>query len=329
MARTTVLVATDPNDDLHAAVVADELRKLGVRVVVWDPVNLPATAVSVRLGDSSALRISDSRGDVFSAQDIRSVLYRRPTPIAELEVVDPEYRNIVRQEWLAALKGLWDFLEFQGVTFVSHPSAIQRAEVKVRQLAVARLLGLNVPKTLVTNSKQELENFFHDAGAVVAMKKLKTHSIAMGEHTALFVTRLLRNLDDISPDELALCPLVFQEFIPKMCDVRIIVVGETVFGFRIFSQDDERTKLDYRAGKEATFALRHESYEPPAKVAVACCKMLSIFGLKFGAFDFAISPAGEHVFFELNPNGQWLWLQLATNVPLVAALCNLLAGRLD
>lgn len=38
--------------------------------------------------------------------------------------------------------------------------------------------------------------------------------------------------------------------------------------------------------------------------------MLKHYGLHFGVFDFIKSKKGEDVFLELNPNGQWLWLEL-------------------
>ena len=29
----------------------------------------------------------------------------------------------------------------------------------------------------------------------------------------------------------------------------------------------------------------------------------------FGAFDFIVTPENEWIFLEVNPNGQWLWLE--------------------
>ena len=47
-------------------------------------------------------------------------------------------------------------------------------------------------------------------------------------------------------------------------------------------------------------------------------------GLRFGAFDLIVTPEGEHVFLELNPNGQWYWVELATKAPMAEAMADLL-----
>jgi len=113
----------------------------------------------------------------------------------------------------------------------------------------------------------------------------------------------------------------------KKFDVRLIVVGNKVFAFKIDSQSYEETSIDYRAGLELTQKLQHFVYEPPAGICTAAVEMVRHCGLSFGAFDFVITEEDEHVFLELNPNGQWLWLQLATGVRISDAFCDLLIGK--
>ena len=48
------------------------------------------------------------------------------------------------------------------------------------------------------------------------------------------------------------------------------------------------------------------------------------FGLNFGCFDIAVTPSGEFVFFECNPNGQWLWIEEFTGAPIGKAIAELL-----
>ena len=52
--------------------------------------------------------------------------------------------------------------------------------------------------------------------------------------------------------------------------------------------------------------------------------MLSYYKLKFGAFDFIVTPNNEWVFLELNPNGQWLWLEKALNINISKEIINFL-----
>jgi len=51
--------------------------------------------------------------------------------------------------------------------------------------------------------------------------------------------------------------------------------------------------------------------------------------LSFGAIDLLLTPTGEYVFLEINPNGQWYWLELITGIPLTNAMCDVLTGVVD
>ena len=40
------------------------------------------------------------------------------------------------------------------------------------------------------------------------------------------------------------------------------------------------------------------------------------FNLYFGAFDFVVNKQNEWIFLEVNPNGQWMWLEKALDIPI-------------
>ncbi|MGW4639272.1 hypothetical protein ACWEN6_12125 [Sphaerisporangium sp. NPDC004334] len=39
-----------------------------------------------------------------------------------------------------------------------------------------------------------------------------------------------------------------------------------------------------------------------------------------------LTPDGRHAFLEINPNGQFLWIEAATGLPISAAIADLLAN---
>ena len=73
------------------------------------------------------------------------------------------------------------------------------------------------------------------------------------------------------------------------------------------SQDRESSKVDWRATDDPD--LEHRTHELPPALAHRCLRLVSRLGLIFGAIDFALKPDGTYVFFEINPNGEWLWLE--------------------
>lgn len=52
--------------------------------------------------------------------------------------------------------------------------------------------------------------------------------------------------------------------------------------------------------------------------------MLEIFGLNFCAFDIIRDHDDELYFIELNPNGQWYWIEILTQMPMVKAMADLI-----
>ena len=55
--------------------------------------------------------------------------------------------------------------------------------------------------------------------------------------------------------------------------------------------------------------------------------LMDELGLFFGALDFAVTPEGRWVFFEVNPNGQWHWLAVKADVPMVEAMADALQRK--
>jgi hypothetical protein len=54
--------------------------------------------------------------------------------------------------------------------------------------------------------------------------------------------------------------------------------------------------------------------------------MLRVLGLSYAAFDLRRTPQGEHRFLEVNPGGQWLFVERRSGLPIAEALAGLLAG---
>ena len=63
----------------------------------------------------------------------------------------------------------------------------------------------------------------------------------------------------------------------------------------------------------------------PESIAGKCTAFLRRMGLSFGCFDFIVTPSGEYVFLECNPNGQWLWVELETGLPISQAIAEFLS----
>ena len=48
-------------------------------------------------------------------------------------------------------------------------------------------------------------------------------------------------------------------------------------------------------------------------------------GLLFGTIDMKLTEGGEHVFLEVNPQGQFLYIEILTGLPIANAVADFLA----
>jgi glutathione synthase/RimK-type ligase-like ATP-grasp enzyme len=109
-----------------------------------------------------------------------------------------------------------------------------------------------------------------------------------------------------------------QSEILKQYDVRVTVVGERVFATAIWSQDNEETITDWRKGSRPD--LRHEKIVLDQRVERQCVKLVQRLGLRYGAIDLVCDQSGKLWFLEINPNGQWAWIENLTGYPIAAAI---------
>ena len=89
-------------------------------------------------------------------------------------------------------------------------------------------------------------------------------------------------------------------------------------GVAIYSQESEISRIDYR---RYDFNVPYKALELPTKIQDFCLSMTRHYGLHFGAFDFIVTKKEKNfVFLELNPNGQWLWLEQLSGFPISRSL---------
>jgi glutathione synthase/RimK-type ligase-like ATP-grasp enzyme len=224
--------------------------------------------------------------------------------------------DAIADQWRAFFAAL---ANVPGPTWVSDPKNIRAAEDKARQLRQARAAGLAVPDTLWTNDLDDARIFIErwDGTAVV-----KSIASAWWEekHAGHFVFSSLITADDLpEPQRLASAPVCIQQPITPKRDVRVTVVNKTVLAAIREDRDEHDAPLDWRLADQRPWL----PYELPPDVADACRVLVSDLGLLFSGIDFALGDAGKHWFLELNPNGEWGWLQRA-GLPIAEALADTL-----
>jgi glutathione synthase/RimK-type ligase-like ATP-grasp enzyme len=311
-------------EDRTQARVEKLLRGRGVVFERLDPVPLIASKRLQLSWDGAASTIAvDGRAIDLSA--VQSVWLWRPTPTPYLGEPSDEATRIqsyIVREFSAVLSSLWRSMHARWVP--AQQATISRAEDRPLQLSIARRAGFRVPQSLVTNSVDDAIRFLERIGGSV-ITKAPSDTIARHFTTQMFpFTTSLRACDLASLDTIRHAPVLLQEQIPKSAELRVTVVGDRVLAARIDSQSTHHTKDDWRR-----YDLAHTPHSPcdlPARVANACLRVARDLDLRYGAIDLILTPAGEYVFLEINPNGQFGWIEDRTGLPIGAALCDELLG---
>jgi glutathione synthase/RimK-type ligase-like ATP-grasp enzyme len=213
---------------------------------------------------------------------------------------------------------------FDDIAWVNHPQAIAASGRKLRQIRVAQSLGLRVPETIVSNQPQELLAFLraHDRCIIKAIEfgGFRHEGRPWGTYTSAITVEQAQGMLASMP----LAPVMLQRAISKQRELRVTVIGAQVFACAIAAQESAHAAVqaDWRVANPKD--LPHSLVALPGWLEEALVAMLRHYGLHFGAFDLIQEPDGSYAFLELNPNGQYLWIELLTGAPLTAALVTLM-----
>lgn len=307
-----ILVVSFPDNDHVTAV----LPHLGRPAVVVDVADFPARSrLDVRFGCTTCegadrLRLT-VRETAIDLDQVGAVWFRREHPM-ELhpDLTDPTARLFAWSESREALSGLWQALD---CFWMNPPAADEAGQRKIRQLQVAREVGLEVPSTVITNDPVRAREFVlrHQHRGVV---RKAFRNLAEAPRT----TALVGEDDLLRIEDVRYAPVTFQEFVPADLDLRVIVVEDEVFTAAIKSEADYQ--VDYRPGiGSAVFS----PYLLPDDVTEALLGLHRRLGLVYGASDFRVTPDGRHVFLEVNPGGEYLFAseRAGLRVPEAIAAC--------
>ncbi|MDY0811876.1 ATP-grasp ribosomal peptide maturase [Kitasatospora purpeofusca] len=314
-----VLVITgtfDPTADL----VIEELNRRAVPVFRADTAWFPSRlAVAAGLDGPTGWHGTVATGHrVLDLAAVRSVYYRRPTPSDFPPELPAEARAVAAAE---ARRGFGGLLAALPARWLPPPGRAAEAESKPLQLRVAAESGLRVPRTLITNCPGSAAEFAEGIGGPVVYKPFTPVRGTVGGQSVAVYASLLRP-EDLGHPSIATTAHLFQEWVPKAYEVRLTAVARRLFAAEIHA-GSAAARVDWRSDYDS---LDYRVCEPPRAVAAGVHRVLEQLGLPYGAFDFVVTPSGEWVFLEVNPNGQYGFVEQATGLPITAAICDYLEG---
>lgn len=302
--------------DPHATAVRAELSRTGAESQLLDLRMFPMRLdLSLHYGTDYAgpRRVRCREGCDLDLREIGTVWWRRPQPFELGALIRPSHRSFAYNECHEAWAGLWQTLD---AFWVNDPLKDEAAARKAYQLDVAKSVGLTIPDTLITNNPAEAGRFIaaHRARGVI----YKAFSATEQEWRE---TRLLGDAEVRLLEQVRHAPVIFQEYVPAGIDLRVTVTGDAIFAAAIHSQETSY-RVDFRVDMNRA---RVEPFELSADVCERLTGLMRRLGLQYGAIDMRQTPEGDVVFLEINPAGQWLFVEDRTGQPITQSVSALLA----
>jgi RimK-like ATP-grasp domain len=265
------------------------------------------------IGATPARATLDVSGEPISAADVKAIIFRRPS-LPVFGEHDARERFLQRE----SIAGLRTFLESCDALWINHPLANSRAENKPRNLVHATSMGLHIPRTFVSSSPSSIAGWLQDSPNELVIKSV-THGLLQSKDSASMIfTQIVRS--DFDPFTMLTpgVPVIIQQRIKKTHDARVTIVGNRVFAAATEATDDS---IDWRSEPRKQHWV---PIEIPSDVMHAVLTFCRNLGLNFAAIDFVISEDSEWFFLEINPNGQWVWIQQETGLPISDGFVELL-----
>jgi hypothetical protein len=283
--------------DFSADIVAIELESKGVPFVRVNKEHISDYEYSVDpVSPSINVRANGkliAEGDELISVWFRQPVFLRNTPSTPLS----SHEQLYRSQWSAFLRGL---SVYEQIAWMNWPQATYLAESKPYQLYMANLCGLRVPKTLVTNDANSIKNNFT---AQIVVKSLDT-VLLRDQEDSLFTYTSECDPNQITQDSVQTVPLLAQEYLCPKIDYRVTIIGRDVFAVKILC-DGDPVSGDWRV--ENRDKLQYIDCNLPKGVEEGCRRLMDKLGLNFGAIDLVETNDG-FVFIEINPTGEWGWL---------------------
>jgi len=270
-----------------------------------------------RNGEPDVLLIKNQK-DKIALKDIKAYWYRR----GGIRLSFPDFYGTSNIDFLQ--KQITIHLELEAGICTDFISSLinrlprigtfeTRKVNKLLLLHLASNIGLAIPETLITSSKENYLSTF--SGNTI------TKSLAVGFYIRIGKEkeeeRFITYTEDIDEKDIPkyFFPSQFQSKIEKEADIRIFYLLGDFYTMAIRSQENQRTSTDFQKYDFDT-PNRNFPFKLPNNIEKKLHLLMQAAGLETGSIDMVLTKAGEYVFLEVNPVGQFNMVSVPCNYQL-------------
>jgi hypothetical protein len=261
--------------------------------------------ILVRLGNKKQKKILKIDNLILDLNDVNAAIWNPPKFIKPLidfnHIPTRNNRNLflLKKRWIQFLKDLKYLLPEKAVWLPSDPlNGSQDWQNKIGEYSIAESVGLHIPPLLFTNNKKELSNFIEKHGSDVMLREFSTPPYSFPP--------IRLNAKRISYKNFGTSPSCFQKYIEKKYEYRVVVLFDKVFPCKIYSQDSELTKTDWRVYDDSK--VKWELVKLPKSIITKLLKVREKLNLNWCSIDLILGNDNKYYFLEANRPGAHYWL---------------------
>ncbi|NTW84258.1 MAG: hypothetical protein HGB36_13005 [Chlorobiaceae bacterium] len=257
----------------------------------------------------SGFRLQDPAGRLVNSSDITKALWRKPAKNRDLfpEIELPEETAYCETEVWYAMREMVNILWKERKIVLIEPLGDLRAGKFVQLDAASRYFS--VPDY---QFRLGFGSSFPE-GARVITKSLTLEPVASASHSVLFAT--LVDDCELSPS----CPWLVQEYVHADADITVVFVRGRIFAYELDRTPFLDRTVDWRELPVDDTSDNWQVHQLPDAVMTGITAFMEELGLHFGRLDF-LCRKGTYYFLEVNPNGQWAWLDAERKNGLLSAI---------
>jgi hypothetical protein len=298
--------------DAHVQSVCSRLPQASIPAIIDLSKYLSTYAASIEYGPNGQAALQLFPSEYRTLESVKAIWWRRPLAFNS-KASEKELSRFFECQFEFFWTSFLSFLP-KDVRWYNDWRADYAIDRNASQLRIAHEFGLKIPETLITSCPSQAKRFVRDRESAVF--KSFGGSVTYWEPTMLASSENLEQLWLLGPR-----PVIFQEYIAGPHDYRVIIIDDKVFSVEF---DTEQSAYRYDVRVDVSTPCRTVGLE---EVIVEKLKaMLKHLGLRYGAFDLRRNRTGDLVFFELNPAGQFLYLDRRAGTNISAAMAGALSA---
>ena len=316
-----VLILTN-KDDITVDFVVRELKQRKINYYRLNTEDIPSiVSINFDINNNEYKLLDRIKNIEINLLDFDSVYFRRPSisDLSHIEGVNDSEIYYLKSELTFVLEGIYKV--FRDKYWINNVYTIREAENKIYQLEIAKDIGFNIPRAVISNDIEMIRYIKNTHDNDLIIKPIKSGNIKYGDiERAIFTTKISEEQFD-NIERIESFPIFMESNVHKIVDLRCTVVGNEVFVAEIHSQVENESKIDWRRGKKI---LEHREHVLPNNIKKMCIELTRKLNLNYSAIDMILDENNDYVFLEINPNGQWAWIENKLQFPISKKIVDLL-----